>query len=338
MKTTIIISILFASNFLSGCKFFNSDLNSENTYQGKKVNYNYQVFQLSHNEKEDTFQKYAVENGLLSKDDSEKMLPRELQGLFYLEGAPFPDKALSFKEAKLIEGGKILWTVPNKSTFAWLNTPKGHKTYAAAKSHKMQYELEWKDCTDEVVSDMTKQFELHNINEAPKKCSASDRKFAVIKAFAWIDGTRIKVPDNILYFDMYLIPSDGKRDYNIWHRRSRLCPKNDNAALNQFCSIVKKMLGSSKNTDGYSRYQFTQVLTPEGKRTAKYTGSLVPDVYSAAGKEKNIFYICDTTDVKEDPCQLRNEPLEAFQGIEETISSDNKNKSIFEKMIESKIY
>ena len=57
--------------------------------------------------KEDTFQKYMLKMDFLSKDDSEKMLPRELQGLFYLEGAPFPDKALSFKEAKLIEAERF---------------------------------------------------------------------------------------------------------------------------------------------------------------------------------------------------------------------------------------
>ena len=319
---------------LSACQGQNSE--TTNIVDGETVDYFYQTYTMSADENLDTYQKYLVENGLVANDPSEKLLPKELQGVFFLDGAPFPDKTLSLKHVQPMDekAQRIRWTVPYKTSFAWLNNDRGHHAFAKAKSHMLQYELEWRDCDDEVMADMKTQWEAMNVDGEPSRCIAADRRFAVINAFVSYEGERFAVPENILYFDMYLIPGNDERDYSIWHRRSKICNDNDSSSIKSLCSILSAVTGRN-NGDGYSRYQFTQVVTPEGRRTSAYNQKLLPEVLEESGDQDNIFYVCDPSEqVGDNSCLDGTENLGPIEDREiEIIEEEARELSFPEKLI-----
>lgn len=336
MSHSVLLPAIAAIACLSACRTVSSHVSSTNLLDGKVVDYSYQTYTMSHRVEDDSFQAYVQRNDLVAYDPSERLLPKELQGLFYLDGAPFPDKTLSLKHVQPLDAKaqRIRWMVPHKTTFAWLNTPKGHKAFAKAKSHGMYYELEWRDCTDEVMSDMAKQFAAYNIQETPKRCTAAERRFAVINAFAFYDGERFGIPESILYFDMYLIPKSRDRDYVIWHRRSKICADNATGAVGAFCDALRSAGLRPSKGDGYSRYNFTQVLTPEGKRTTKYNDALLPDVIKSAGSRDNIFLVCDSSEgASADACIDGTEQLPPIQDRDiRVVDADDKDRSFFEQI------
>lgn len=327
--------------FISACHIEHSKENATNILNGSRVDYHYQTFTMTENPDTDSFQTYVNKNDLVAKDETERLLPKELQGLFFLDGAPFPDKTLSLKHLEPMDerAQRLRWTVPFKTTFAWLNTPKGHLAFAKAKSHKLQYELEWRDCTKEVLEDMAQQFALFKVADVPKNCTAADRKFAVINAYVYYDEERIAVPENILYFDMYLIPKNAERDYFIWQRRSKICNDNESSTIAQFCEVFRTATG--RNTgDAYSRYQFTQVIDADGKRTSMYNKGLLPEVIQAAGKKDNIFLTCDPSAVNGDgSCIDGTERLPPIKDREIAIIADeqsDREPSVFERILKTR--
>jgi hypothetical protein len=134
---------------------------------------------------------------------------------------------------------------------------------------------------------MALQYKAYDLPEVPKKCTAADRKFGVINAFASYEGERIGIPESVLYFDMYLIPKNENRDHFIWHRRSKVCSDMSGSPIKAFCEVLRQATGRSEG-DGWSRYQFTQVINPEGERTSKYTSGLLPEVIRDAGTVKSL--------------------------------------------------
>ncbi|MBQ48205.1 MAG: hypothetical protein CMP10_12290 [Zetaproteobacteria bacterium] len=332
------LAIMVFAIAINGCQVENSQVDSTNIVDGEVVSYYYQTYTMSSDESADSFQDYVIKNGMLASDESEKLLPRELQGLFFLDGAPFPDKALSLKHVKPMDkdANRIRWTVPYKTSFAWLNNEKGHHAFAKAQSHNLQYELEWRDCTAEVLSDMALQYQSFNVAEVPTSCKASDRKFAVINAYAWYDGERISIPESVLYFDMYLIPKGEERDYFIWHRRSKVCSNNEGSPIKNFCEVFAQAVGRDSG-DGYSRYQFTQVIDPEGRRTSKYNSGLLPEVIESTGTENNIFLVCDPSEVLDESCIDGTEALPPIKDRDiDVIVDADKELTVFEKIIRTR--
>ncbi|SMF02121.1 hypothetical protein [Pseudobacteriovorax antillogorgiicola] len=312
------------------CSSDYSSLDATNEFQGKTVDHYYQPFTMSADETIDTFQEYILDNDVLASDSQERILPTELQGLFFLDGAPLPDKTLSLKHARPMNenASRIRWSVSYKTTFSWLNTEKGHGIYSKALSYQPEYELEWRDCTDEVMADMEKQFAKFKVSEKPIRCTAADRRYAVINAYSWQEGERIPLPEDILYFDMYLIPKNSERDYYIWHRRSKICNNNDSSSIRTVCNIFRSLTGRNDG-DGYSRYQFTQVIDPNGRRTSAYNKGLVPEVIEAAGDTDNIFFICDPSDINgNEECLDGTEMLPPIEDREVEVIEDEKEKEL----------
>lgn len=316
-----------------------SDLQATNVFAGKRLDYYYQSFSMTDDVSTDSFQAYILANDLLAADANERLLPKELQGLFYLDGATFPDKTLSLKHVKALDqdAQRLRWTVPYKTTFGWINNSKAHHTYAKALSHNIEYELEWRDCTNEVMRDMETQFAKFKVEEQPKRCTAADRRFAVIQGFAWYEGERIAIPENLLYFDMYLIPKNDQRDYYIWHRRSKLCNNNENSNFKQLCNIFRNVTGRNQG-DGYQRYQFTQVISPEGRRTSKYNEGLLPEVIASGGTTDNIFLTCDPGLVNgDDSCLDGTEMLPPISERPfEVLEEEDRELSFFEQVVRTR--
>lgn len=163
----------------------------------------------------------------------------------------------------------------------------------------LEYELIWKDCPDDVVGERLILNEIIEDQNFNPECKAVDQEFAVVHPFITIHGMRLPIPEEVIYFDLYLKPL-GQSDAYVWERRS-------------------KKIGSKK----FHRYQFTQIVGKNGERLSTYDKDFVPHMKKLADENDlrehaTIIYTMSCDSEKTDCSKLQ---IPTLDGTDEFIES-----------------
>lgn len=240
---------------MSACKKSDSELSATNKFKGVTVSHWYETFNFIPNDPKNFVNYYKSKAAtLLGKGST--VIPETLQGLWYMDGNPLADRTFSLSAVEAIHTntGDVRWLVGSPTMYSWINTADAHATIAALIATNLEYELKWHDCPADVKKERESKFGMKD-----GSCKAADRQFAIVTPFAKVGAVRIRVPQSLAYFDLYLQPK--KSDYLVWERRSKVF-----GALGALATVITQGM----KTGGYHRYQFTQIMDGDGNRLSSF--------------------------------------------------------------------
>lgn len=267
-KANLAITSLALSLVLTACgSGADSELNATNKFKGVTVTHWYETFNFIPGDAKN-FADYYKNNAEALLGQRFDFLPETLQGLWYMDGNPLADKTFSLSDVEAIHSstGDIRWAVGSPTMYSWFNTAEAHGTISALLLAHLEYELKWQDCP----YDVKKEREALGVENGG--CKASDRQFAVVTPFAKVGALRIRVPQSLAYFDLYLRPKTS--DHLVWERRSKMF-----GTIGGLATLFTQGLKSG----GFHRYKFTQIIDGNGTKLSSFS-KFESDVAAAAKK------------------------------------------------------
>lgn len=283
MKNLIRVSFATFFMLLPACsQSKHSKPNASNQFNGKNVKIWYETLTLDASD-ENSFLKFHRDNKDILLGNGVPFVSENLKGLWFMDGNPIGDKTFNFSSIKppRNQNEDFYLEVNTPAAFSWTNIKESHEKIAIVTKIGLAYSFQYRDCPADIKLEREKTWGM-----ADGSCTKADQEFLVIipmvsTFFGWL-----KVPESIVYFDMYLRPKTD--DFLVWERRSKVYSVKD-AFIEKLTTIFRR----DTIEKSYHRYRFTQVMDKDGNSLSSMP-RLVESVASdakASGKDVKDFLL-----------------------------------------------